>query len=105
MISCPVCERGGGGGWAKGSGFPTLEVPELAGGQAVPQYHAGGVHHNLPLVAQDGADLPRPPALLQPQHEEVVLAMQAEQHPLAPVHALAGEPQGVGTVAQVGTDT
>lgn len=62
------------------------------------------MNHELPAAAQPGLDLPRPPTLLQAQDEQIVLATEADQDPLPDVHPLAEEPQGVGPVAEVGTN-
>lgn len=62
------------------------------------------MNHDLPAAPQPGLDLPRAPALLQPQGEQVVIATEADQDPLPDVNPLAGEPQGMGTVAEVGTN-
>lgn len=63
------------------------------------------MNHDLPTVPQPGLDLPGPPALLQPQAKQVVVATESDQDPLPHVEPVAGEPQGVGAVPEVGTDS
>lgn len=80
----------------------TLKVDLVSGVRAAADHHAGRVNHDLPAAPQPGPDLPRASALLQLQGEQVVLTTQPDQDPLPDVHPLAGEPQGVGAVAEVG---
>ena len=80
----------------------TLKVDLVCGVRAAADHHAGRVNHDLPVAPQPGPDLPRAAALLQLQGEQVVLTTEPDQDPLPNVHPLAGEPQGVGAVAEVG---
>lgn len=82
----------------------TLKVGIVSGVRAVADHHTGRVDHDLPVAPQLGLDLPRAPALLQPQGEQVVMAAEADQDPLADVQPLTGEPQGDGAVAEVGAN-
>lgn len=101
----------GGGGvgyrlpppWTSLSTNPlTLEV--VVSVCSAPDRHAGRVNRHLPVAPQPALDLPRAASLLEPQGEQVVMATEADQNPLAYVHPLAGELQRVGAVAQVGPD-
>lgn len=82
----------------------TLKVGLVSSVWPVADHHTGRVNHDLPAAPKPGMGLPRAPALLQSQGEQVVMAKEADQDPLPDVHPLAGEPQGMGPVTKVGTN-
>lgn len=82
----------------------TLKVGLVSSVWPVADHHTGRVNHDLPAAPQPGLGLPRAPALLQAQGEQVVMAKEADQDPLPDVHPLAGEPKGMGTVTEVGAN-
>lgn len=82
----------------------TLEVGLVSRIRSVADHHTGCVDHDRFSAPQSGLDLPRAPALLQPQHKQVVMTTEADQDPLPDVDPLAGEPQGVGAVSEVGAN-
>lgn len=82
----------------------TLKVGPVSQVRPVANHHAGRVNHHLPAAPQVGLDLPGPPALFQPQGEQVVMTAEADQDPLANVDPVTREPQGAGTVTEIGSD-
>lgn len=82
----------------------TLKVRLVSSVGSIPDHHACRMNHHLPAAPQPGLGLPRAAAVLQPKGEPVVMATEADQKPLPDVDPLAGEPQGLSAVAEVGTN-